>query len=77
MVALRMVEDPCAVCHGPTLGIGSPVIQPPDSRMGDRTGAHRAGLQRHPQVSAFESLLPQRLRGGAQREHLGMRGRVG
>ena len=58
--------------HGAALGVGRGEIEPADARERDRARAHGAGLQRHVEVAVDQPLGADRLRGGAQRQHLGM-----
>ena len=61
----------------PPLGSGAAEIEAADPRQRDRAGAHRAGLQRHPQVAAVEPRSRRApRRGGAHRHHLGMGGGI-
>lgn len=47
-----------------------------NARMHDRARAHQARLQRHIELAARQPVILEFLRGGAQRGHFGMRGRI-
>jgi hypothetical protein len=68
----RLLEQARTVLHGASLGVWRGVIDAGEAGMGDRPGAHRAGLQRHPQVAIVQPLLPQGSGGGANHQHFGM-----
>lgn len=74
--ALRHLEHPRAVLYRAALGIRRSVVEPRDPCMGNGARAHRAGLQRHPKLAAFQPLVLQHLRTGANRQHFGMSGRI-
>ena len=59
-----------------SLGIGSTVDQPRDTRMDDRAGAHGAGFQRHVQRTAGQAVVAQMQSGSAERANFGMSGRI-
>ena len=56
--------------------IARAVIEPRDSGVGDRAGAHRAGFERDPQITVLQPIVADRGGGGANRQHLGVRGRI-
>ena len=68
-----MVDDLHDAADGSGLGIARAVDQPRNARMHDRSGAHRAGLQRDVKLAAAEPVIAQRARGFAQRQNLGVR----
>src|SRR3546814_13748810 len=76
MVDRRLRKEARAVGDGAALGIVGAVIEARDAGVGDRAGAHRAGLQRHIEVAAVETFVPQPGRGSANRDDFGMRGRI-
>ena len=77
VVALRVIEHPCAMPHPAHPGVLGTVIEHRDPRGRDGGGAHRAGLQRDPQPRAGQAFRPQGRAGFANRQDLGMGGRVG
>ena len=77
MQALRLLEHTRPLLDRAALGIGRAVVEPGDPSMPDRSGAHRAWLERDPQLAAVEPLVAEPFGGAAQGEDLGMGGRVG
>ncbi len=75
VMRLGMREHPRAMRHAARFRIGRAIDQPPDPRRGDRGRAHRAGLQRHEQRGSGQPLAQLRT-ARADRQHLGMRGRI-
>src|SRR3546814_16388390 len=75
MVDRRLRKEARAVGDGAALGIVGAVLEARDAGVGDRAGAHRAGLQRHIEVAAVETFVPPPGRSRAQREAVGMPGR--
>ena len=61
-MAGRLREEARAVLDRAALRIARAIIEPRDPGMRDRAGAHRARLQRHPQVAILQPLAPERLR---------------
>ena len=76
VVAGRLGEDAGAVVDAARLGIGGAIINPGDPRERDRAGAHRARLESDVEVVADEAVRPECGAGRADRDDLGMRGRV-
>src|SRR5215510_1923997 len=76
VVAGRRGEEPHAVLHRAALGIGGGVIEPADARKRHGGGAHGAGLERDVEVTVGEALRAERGGGGADRQELGVRGRI-
>ena len=62
---------------GAGLGIRRTVDDPRDPRVEDRTGTHRARLDRHVEVAARQPVIAEGAAGVAQRRDLGMRRRIG
>ena len=60
----------------PTLGIAGAIIEPGNPGMGDRAGAHRARLQRYPEIALGQAIITNRFGSGTNRQHLGVRGRI-
>ena len=50
--------------------------EPRDPGVRNRAGAHCTGLQRHPKFAIFQPVAPQGCRRAADRQHLGMSGRI-
>ena len=65
-----------AVLDRAALRVGCAVIEPGDPRMGDRAGTHCARLEGDPQIAVLQPVPAERLGCGANRQHLGMRGRI-
>ena len=76
VVAGRRCEEAHAVVDGAALGIGRAVVEPADAGERDRRRAHGAGLERDMQVAVGQALRAERSRGGADRDQLGVGGRV-
>jgi hypothetical protein len=70
---VRQVED---AAGRPLARVPGAEHEPRDARVHQRRGTHRAWLERHVQRCATEAVTGERLAGGAQREDLGVRGRV-
>jgi len=75
-VAGRLREQARTVNHRAALGIVGGEVQLRDPRQRDRPGAHRARLQRNPQFAPVEPRTIERPGRAADRDHLGMGGRV-
>ena len=60
----------------PALGIARAIIKPGNPGMGDRAGAHRTGLERHPEIAVGQAIITYCFGSSANRQHLGMCGRV-
>ena len=66
------------VLDAAALGVGGAEVEPADARERDRRRAHRAGLQRDVEVGARRAApSPSAAQACADRQHLGVRGRVG
>ena len=76
MVALRVREDARTMRHAAGLGIGRAEVEPSDARGGDGCGAHRAGFERDVKRMTRQSLALGGRAGGADRQDLGMGGRI-
>ena len=76
MQALVVREHAGTVFDRAALGIGRGVIEPGDAGMGDRARTHCARLKCDPQLAAVEAFVAQNVRGGANRQDLGVRGRI-
>ena len=72
----RLGEDPSAMNHAAALGILSRKSERIDPRQRNRSGAHGAGLQRHPQSAAIEPRPAEPGRGMADGNHFRMGRRV-
>src|SRR3546814_463153 len=57
MVDRRLREDTWAVDDRAALWIVGAIIEARDSGVGDRAGAHRAGVERHIEVAAVEPFV--------------------
>jgi hypothetical protein len=64
------------VQDGAALRIGRGEVEPPNSCQGNRTGAHRAGLEGYPQVAIIEAGATKFSAGVAQGDNLGVGSRV-
>ena len=76
VVAGRLAEDARPVLDATALGVGRAEVEPPDARERDGRRAHRAGLQRDVEVGVRQPLRSERGAGRADRQHLGVRGRI-
>ena len=76
MVAGRRRKEAHTADHRAALFVGSAEIEPADAGEGNRRRAHGAGFERHVEVGVAEALCRKRRGGIADRQHLGMRGRV-
>ena len=65
-------KDPRTVFDGPALRIRRRIIEPGDPGMDDCASAHRAGFQRHPQVTIVKSLVAKNLGCAPDRDDFGM-----
>ena len=72
MMTGRAVKEPHPRFHRASLHIQRRKIQAPDAGMGNRPGAHGAGLQRDPQITPLKPILLQALHRRAQRQHFRM-----
>src|SRR5580704_3751397 len=69
-------EEPHAILDRATFRIGCPVIEPPDTSKGERSGAHGTGLERHIDIAVAEALRAERSGSLAYRQNLCMSRRV-
>ena len=76
MVDHRLGEQVDHAADGAALRVGGAVDESRDPCQGDRAGAHRAGLEGHVDGGLEQSPATQPLRRLAQREHLGVGGRI-
>jgi len=72
----RRFENPRPMLHRAALRIRRSIIHPRNPRMHHRPRTHRTRLQRNPQITPIQPVLPQRLSSRANRQNLGMRRRV-
>jgi len=77
VVAGRLAEDAGAVLHASAFRIAGAEVKPADAGKRDGRRAHRARLQRDVEIGAVEPLRFLRRTGLADRQHLGMRRRIG
>ncbi len=76
VIAGGLGKQPGAVHHCAAFRVLRTIIKPGDPRVGNRTGAHRAGLQRDPQVAIAETVSLKTRGRLTQREDFGMGRRV-
>ncbi len=77
MVAIGLIEETHTVFDRTALGIVSAEIEPAQAGMGDGTGAHGAGLERHIEIAAIEPARAAHGKRGANGQQLGMGGGIG
>jgi hypothetical protein len=73
VVQARVSSDREEGLHGPCFRIVAAVYHPRDARLDESTRAHRARFEGHVRDRAVEPPAPQALRGGSERDHLGVR----
>lgn len=73
----RTVEKPHPRFHRTGFVIGGGKIKAADAGMRNGTGAHRARLQRHPQVAIIQPFRAARRHGRTKRQHFSMVQAVG
>ena len=77
MMTGRAVKESHPGFNRPGLVVGRAKIESPDTRMGNGTGAHRAGLQRHPEIAPVQTVITARRHRRAQRQNFRMVEAVG
>jgi len=76
MMTGRLTEHSCTMNYPATLRIFGGKSERVDPGQGNRSRAHRAGLQRNPQGAAVEPRPAKPGRGMADRDHFGMGGGI-
>src|SRR5262249_14255562 len=76
MMAGRRGEEAHTGLDRAALRIGRAIIEPADTRKGDRARAHRAGLERHVEIAVDQPLGADFFGGLPDRQYFGMRGRI-
>jgi len=77
VVARGLAEDARPVLHAAALGVERAEVEPADAGERYGGGAHRARLQGDVEIGLRQPLRAQRRAGGADGQHLGVRGGVG
>ena len=77
MVQLRMIHDLHHRTHCPGLWVVRAIYQALNAGMHQRSGAHRARLNCNKQLAVFQAMVTDGCTGFAQRDDLGVGGRIG
>ena len=72
MVNGRLLKQARTMFDSAAFAVAGSIIEPCDTGMGDRAGAHRAGFECHPKIAADKSVGAKVRRRLAQGDHFGM-----